>query len=148
MPTQPVVSIYTDGSCKPNPGPGGWAAIVITADKQERHLSGGESRTTNNRMELTAAIEALKSIGKPAAIQLYTDSQYLHRGITEWLPNWIKRNWRSTSGQVANQDLWKELVALQDKHKIQWRWTKAHVGTKYNEMADQLARQAMQKHKK
>ena len=141
------IIIYTDGSCEPNPGPGGWGAILLTGGKQEIQLSGGEKQTTNNRMELTAAIEALKAVAKPSKIQLFTDSQYLQKGITEWLPNWIKKNWRGSSGKVANQDLWKELVKLKDKHDIQWRWTKAHVGTLYNEKADKLARQAMQKYK-
>jgi ribonuclease HI len=148
MPEQPIVTIYTDGSCEPNPGPGGWAAILITGGQHEIQLSGGEAHTTNNRMELTAAIEALKAIANPSSIRLYTDSQYLQKGITEWLPNWIKRNWRSTSGQVANQDLWKALVELKEKHTIQWQWTRAHVGTRYNEEADKLARQAMRKYKK
>ncbi len=144
----PKVTIYTDGSCEPNPGPGGWAAILLTPDQQEIQLSGGEAKTTNNRMELTAAIQALQSVVNPSEIILYTDSQYLQKGITEWLPNWIKRNWRASSGPVANQDLWKALVELKGKHTIQWQWTRAHVGTKYNEKADKLASQAMQKFKK
>jgi ribonuclease HI len=145
--TNQEIIIYTDGSCEPNPGPGGWGAILLTGGKDEIQLSGGEAQTTNNRMELTAAIEALKSVSKPSKIQLFTDSQYLHKGITEWLPNWIKKNWRGSSGPVANQDLWKELVKLKEKHTIQWQWTKAHVGTLYNEKADKLASKAMQKYK-
>jgi ribonuclease HI len=145
--TNQEIIIYTDGSCEPNPGPGGWGAILLTGGKDEIQLSGGEAQTTNNRMELTAAIEALKAVSKPSKIQLFTDSQYLQKGITEWLPNWIKKNWRGSSGPVANQDLWKELVKLKEKHEIKWQWTRAHVGTHYNEKADKLASKAMQKYK-
>lgn len=138
------VIIYTDGACDPNPGPGGWAAMVI-ANAQKKELSGNSHATTNNRMEMTAAIEALKELKSPSKVVLFTDSQYLMRGITEWLPNWIKKNWRTTSGPVANKDLWLELLSALQPHKVEWRWLRGHVGDPNNSRVDYLARQARRK---
>lgn len=138
----PKATIYTDGACDPNPGPGGWAAILLLPDG-ERTLSGGERFTTNNRMELTAAIRSLKSLPQPMQVVLYTDSQYLKNGITEWLPNWVKRNWRTTKGRVANQDLWQELLGVMERHTVDWRWVRGHAGSRYNNRVDWLARKAI-----
>ncbi len=140
------VTIYTDGACQPNPGPGGWAAILRFAD-QEWVRSGGEPYTTNNRMELTAAVEALQALPQAMHVILYTDSQYLQRGITEWLPRWLARNWRSSSGKVANVDLWQALNAVAGRHQIEWRWLRGHAGNAHNTRADRLANQAMHRYK-
>lgn len=135
------VTIYTDGGCNPNPGPGGWAAILLYPDQPPQELVGAESQTTNNQMELRAAIEALKALPGPHQVDLYTDSQYLRQGITEWLPVWEERDWQtSQKTDVKNQDLWQELAALLHNHRITWHWTKGHAGDKWNERADQLAR--------
>lgn len=138
----PLVTIYTDGACDPNPGPGGWAALICTPQGQ-KPLSGGEPGTTNNRMELTAAVKALEALELPCQVIIYTDSTYLQRGITEWLPNWIRRNWRTTSGKVANRDLWEALVAATQTHQVEWRWLRGHAGHRHNELVDRLARQAL-----
>ena len=140
------VKIYTDGACDPNPGPGGWAALLIF-EEDEQVLTGSEPRTTNNRMELTAAIEALKALQQPSWVDFFTDSQYLRLGITEWIPNWRARNWRRKGGKLANVDLWKALDKAIGGHKIEWHWVKAHAGNKYNQQADRLARQAMKRGK-
>ena len=137
--TKPII-IYTDGSCDPNPGPGGWAALIIM-DDEEKMLYGSAARSTNNRMELVAAIEALKSIEIKKPIILYTDSQYLKKGVMEWMENWKLRNWRRKGGKLANVDLWKELSKETGKHSITWRWVKAHTGNKYNEQVDRKAKQ-------
>ncbi len=142
--TLPKVTIYTDGACDPNPGPGGWA-VVILEEGQVHQLSGFEDHTTNNRMELTAAVRALQSLHRPSQVEFFTDSQYLMLGITQWLPKWIRRGWRTTSGKVANQDLWQILVDTAQNHQIRWRWLRGHNGDVYNEMADRLARAAMNK---
>jgi ribonuclease HI len=134
------IIIYTDGSCDPNPGPGGWAALII-ADDEEELLSGYDPQSTNNRMELMAAIQALKKIRNEEEIILYTDSQYVKKGITEWMDNWISRNWKRKGGVLANVDLWKELAKETNKHEIEWRWVKAHNGHHYNERVDRKARQ-------
>lgn len=136
------ITIYTDGACDPNPGPGGWAALIMTADG-ERIMSGGDRQTTNNRMELTAAIKALQSIKKPAVIELYTDSQYLHKGIEEWIEKWLSKNWKSSSGKVANQDLWKQLLDVIRPHQIKWHWLRGHFGNPYNHRVDLLAKRAI-----
>jgi len=137
------VIIYTDGACRGNPGPGGWAA-VLRQGRQEQVLSGGASDTTNNRMELRAAIEALRALGRPSVVRLYTDSQYLRLGITEWLPRWQRNGWRTVSRQrVKNKDLWKALVAAQKPHEVEWHWVKGHSGDQANARVDFLARQAM-----
>ena len=137
------VVIYTDGACQGNPGPGGWAA-VLRQGRKEQVLSGGASNTTNNRMELRAAIEALRALGRPTSVRIYTDSQYLRLGISEWLPGWQRNGWRTVSRQrVKNQDLWKALVAAQKPHVVEWHWVKGHSGDRGNARVDFLARQAM-----
>ncbi|HLX09367.1 MAG TPA: ribonuclease HI [Thermoanaerobaculia bacterium] len=134
------VTIYTDGGADPNPGPGGWGALLIhPASGTPRELRGGEPRTTNNRMELTAAIRALGALREPCRVELHTDSQYLRRGVTEWLPGWIARGWRRKDGELQNEDLWRELAAAIERHQIRWHWVKGHAGDRHNARADQLA---------
>jgi len=134
-----VVTIYTDGACRGNPGPGGWGAFLEYGGKQ-RTLHGGENPTTNNRMELTAVIKALEAIKVNCQIELYSDSKYVLQGITEWMPNWKKRNWLTASKKpVQNVDLWQELDSLVVDHEINWHWVKGHSGDPGNERADQLA---------
>ncbi|MBN4053729.1 ribonuclease HI [Haliea sp. AH-315-K21] len=134
-----LVTIYTDGACRGNPGPGGWGAF-LEYDGKQRTLHGGEDLTTNNRMELTAAIKALEALKSKCQIELYTDSKYVLKGITEWLPNWKKRNWLTASKKpVQNVDLWQELDAIVSTHEINWHWVKGHSGDPGNERADQLA---------
>ncbi|MBM3189230.1 MAG: ribonuclease HI [Chloroflexi bacterium] len=137
-----LVEIYTDGACDPNPGPGGWGAVLVSGP-HTREISGAEPRTTNNRMELTAAIEALRLLKRPCQVVIHTDSEYLQRGITEWLPNWQRRGWRlSSGGRVENQDLWQALLAAQAGHEVTWRWVRGHAGHPLNERADRLATEA------
>jgi ribonuclease HI len=138
----PLVTIYTDGACEPNPGPGGWAALLISG-KHEKELSGSEPETTNNRMELTAAVRALATLKQPCQVSFYTDSEYLRRGITEWLPEWRRRGWKRKGGKLANVDLWQELESSLKEHKISWHWIRGHSGNKYNEQVDSLARKSM-----
>ena len=137
------VIIYTDGACSGNPGPGGWAAL-LKFGSHEKELSGGERQTTNNRMELTAAIEALKALKRPCRVRFYTDSEYLRKGITEWMENWKRRGWK-TSGKkpVKNQDLWQALDREIEAHTIEWLWVRGHAGQSENERVDQLARGAI-----
>lgn len=142
MNSLPHVTIYTDGACDPNPGPGGWAALLRSKD-QEKILTGSHPDTTNNRMELTAAIEALNALNRPCRIDFYTDSNYLKRGITEWMPRWQARNWRRKGGKLANVDLWKALEQAIRQHAITWHWVKGHAGDRDNQRADQLARKAI-----
>lgn len=142
----PTVTIYTDGSCEPNPGAGGWAALLLFADRQIP-LSGAEADTTNNRMELTAAVEALRALPERSHVTLVTDSEYLKKGITEWMPNWRARNWRRKGGKLANVDLWKMLDQVLPQHQVEWRWVKAHASSRYNNMVDQMAREAMKRGK-
>ncbi|MBW8010329.1 MAG: ribonuclease HI [Chloroflexi bacterium] len=142
MPKLPQITIYTDGSCEPNPGPGGWAALLLSGTS-EKILTGSEAHTTNNRMELTAAIQALNSLKQTSKIGFYTDSEYLRRGINEWLPNWRERNWRRKGGKLANVDLWKALDKAIQTHKITWHWVRGHAGNQGNQRVDRLARQAM-----
>jgi len=134
------VNIYTDGACRGNPGPGGWG-VLIEYQGTEKELHGGVAdATTNNRMELLAAIMGLESLKRPCEINLYTDSQYVLKGITEWMPNWKKRNWKTASKQaVKNDDLWKRLDETIKPHKIEWKWVRGHSGHPGNERADQLA---------
>lgn len=140
-----IVEIYTDGSCLGNPGPGGWGAILLYKE-HEKKISGNQANTTNNQMELKAVIEALKALKKSADIIIYTDSQYVKNGINGWIHNWKKNNWRTANRKpVKNADLWKELDVETIKHSIEWKWVKAHAGNKYNEMVDELARQAATK---
>lgn len=137
------VLIYTDGACRGNPGPGGWGAILKTGE-HERALSGAERLTTNNRMELWAAIAALRALTRPCDVDLVTDSQYLRRGITEWLAQWKRRGWLTAGRKpVANVDLWQQLDEAAAIHKINWRWVKGHSGDPGNERADQLANEAI-----
>lgn len=137
----PQVIIYTDGACHPNPGPGGWAAI-LTFGNAEKVLTGSDQNTTNNRMELTAAMEALQALKSPTAVRIFTDSEYLRRGITEWLPAWQARNWKRKGGELANVDLWQSLADLCRIHQVEWSWLRGHAGHPQNERADRLARQA------
>ena len=134
-----TVSIYTDGACRGNPGPGGWGGLIEYGELSKQ-LYGGDVSTTNNKMELTAAIMALKEIKEPCEIILYTDSKYVLQGIEEWIHNWKKRGWRGANKKpVKNIDLWKELDELRDKHNIKWNWVKGHSGDPGNETADMLA---------
>jgi ribonuclease HI len=139
----PGVVIYTDGACRGNPGPGGWGAVLLFGDR-EREICGGELATTNNRMELTAAIEALGALKRPCKVELHTDSEYLRRGISEWLSIWKGRGWRTMSkGAVKNEDLWRRLDEARLRHDVDWRWVKGHSGHVLNERADGLARRGM-----
>lgn len=141
----PYVEIYTDGGCDPNPGPGGWGAVLVSGSHRQE-LCGAERETTNNRMELTAAIEALRALKRPCSVRLTTDSQYLKRGITEWLPQWIANGWRRANGQpVENADLWQRLQQEAARHDVSWRWIRGHRGHALNERADALASAARQK---
>ena len=137
------VIIHTDGACSGNPGPGGWGAI-LEFDGRERELSGGEAVTTNNRMELTAAIEALRALKQPALVELHTDSEYLRKGITEWIHVWKRNGWKTRERKpVKNADLWQALDDLTRLHRIDWRWVRGHAGHDINERADLLAREGM-----
>lgn len=134
-----TVEIFTDGACKGNPGPGGWGALLI-AGEHRRELFGGELNTTNNRMELKAVIEALSALKRPCEVVVHTDSQYVQKGISEWIHGWKARGWKTASKEpVKNVDLWQALDAAQARHKIQWRWVKGHAGHDGNERADALA---------
>ncbi|QAA76161.1 MAG: Ribonuclease HI [Candidatus Bipolaricaulis sibiricus] len=139
------VRVYTDGACIGNPGPGGWGAVLLSGPHR-KEISGGERHTTNNRMELRAAIEALRALREPADVDLFTDSAYLKRGITEWLPRWKAQDWRRREGKrllpVANEDLWRELDELVGLHKVRFHWLAGHAGHAENERADRLARLA------
>jgi ribonuclease HI len=136
------IEIYTDGSCLGNPGPGGWGAILIY-NGTKKEISGTDLDTTNNKMELTAAIKALEKITQKCSVDLYTDSSYLKDGITKWSKNWQKNNWRGSNKKpVKNQELWQELIILAEKHHINWHWVKAHAGNEVNEEVDALARSA------
>lgn len=132
------IEIYTDGSCLGNPGSGG-IGVILSYNKQIKEISRGYFHTTNNRMELLAAITALECLNQPCEVKLFSDSQYLRQGITMWLTNWLKTNWNN--GKVKNQDLWQELLQATKKHKIEWRWVKGHSGNVYNERCDILAKQ-------
>jgi ribonuclease HI len=137
-----TVEIWTDGGCRPNPGPGGWGAILRFRGA-ERELSGGEGATTNNRMELTAAAEALETLTRPCRVVLHTDSEYVRNGITRWHTGWVRRNWRNAAGDpVANMDLWRRLLDAAARHRIEWRWVRGHAGDAMNERADRLATEA------
>ena len=136
------VTLYTDGFCEPNPGHGGWAAILLFSSAR-KELSGAEPDTTNNRMELTAAIKGLEALKEPCVVNLYTDSQYLRQGVTEWLPAWKDRGWRTSDKKpVKNQDLWQELDRLIATHSVTWHWVKGHAGDPMNERCDFLAGEA------
>ena len=138
-----TVTIWTDGACSGNPGPGGWGALMRWRGR-ERELSGGEAHTTNNRMELRAAIEALKALKKPCEVELYTDSQYLRGGIMQWIGNWKRNGWKTAAKKpVKNADLWQELDAALARYQVNWHWVKGHAGHAENEKADELARAGM-----
>jgi len=138
-----VIDIYTDGACRGNPGPGGWAAVLMMGAR-ERELSGAEPLTTNNRMELTAVIRALAALKRRVQARVYTDSQYVRRGITEWLPAWQARGWRTADRKpVKNQDLWEQLAALAANHELEWHWVPGHAGVPGNERVDRLANEAI-----
>ncbi len=134
------VTIYTDGACSGNPGPGGWGAVLLYGD-HEKTIHGGEADTTNNRMELTAVIEALNALKEPCRIALYTDSSYVKDGITQWLEGWKRKGWKTANKKpVKNVDLWKTLDHAAMRHQVEWHWVKAHAGHVLNERADELAR--------
>jgi ribonuclease HI len=138
-----TVEIYTDGACRGNPGPGGWAAF-LSVDGREKEIAGAEALTTNNRMELTAVIRALESLRRPVSARVFTDSQYVRRGITEWVAAWKARGWRTADRKpVKNIDLWQRLEELAAGHEIDWRWVPAHAGVPGNERVDRLANQAI-----
>ena len=135
----PQVTIFTDGACSGNPGPGGWGAVLISG-ANEREICGGEPATTNNRMELMAAIQALEALKRPCKVELHTDSQYVRKGITEWIGAWKARGWKTADKKpVKNDDLWKRLDAARARHEVDWRWVKGHNGHELNERADALA---------
>jgi ribonuclease HI len=137
------VEIFTDGACRGNPGPGGWG-VLLRAGSHEKELWGGEPATTNNRMELTAAIEGLRKLTRPCVVDLYTDSQYVRLGITEWMANWKRKGWKNASRKpVKNQDLWRALDEEAARHEIRWHWVKGHSGHPENERADELANRAI-----
>ena len=138
----PHVTIYSDGACQPNPGPGGWAVLLRFGDHLKT-LTGSELQTTNNRMELTAVLEGLQALTQPCRVDFYTDSQYVQRGLTEWLPRWRARNWKRKDGALANADLWQALDTAIQKHTIQWHWVRSHAGNPDNERVDQLAKQSI-----
>lgn len=138
-----LVEIWTDGACSGNPGPGGWGAVLRAGDA-EKELSGADPATTNNRMELMGAISALEALRRPVVVQLHTDSVYVKNGVTQWLPRWKARGWRTADNKpVANEDLWRRLEAAAAPHRIDWRWVKGHAGDPMNERADALARAAI-----
>jgi ribonuclease HI len=137
------VVIYTDGACRGNPGPGGWGAL-LRSGPHEKALSGFEAATTNNRMELTAALMALRALKQPSRVVLWTDSEYLRKGMTEWLPGWRARGWKTAAKQpVKNADIWQALIEVAEPHTIDWRWVKGHAGDPGNEAVDKLATEAI-----
>ena len=149
MPATPApIVIYTDGACKGNPGPGGWAAI-LSHNGRQRQLSGGEAHTTNNRMEMTAVLQALGALKKEnCRVQLFTDSEYVMRGMQEWLPGWRRKNFRRSNGKpVLNEDLWRALDDACTRHRIEWNWVRGHSGNEGNEQADTLAQQEAERHR-
>ncbi len=145
-----TVIVYTDGACSGNPGPGGFAAIVIAQGK-EHIIKGGDKNTTNNRMEMIALIEALQYVQsnhKDERIEIHVDSQYVLKGATEWLPGWKRKNWKATSGPVKNRELWEQIDSLMQGLTLKWIWVKGHDGEKYNEMADEIAVSEVENHRK
>jgi ribonuclease HI len=143
MTTPPKVIIYTDGACQGNPGPGGWAALLKYGPR-EKVLSGAAPDTTNNRMELTAAVESLKALTRPCQVEFFTDSEYLKKGITEWLMAWKQKGWKTAAKKpVKNQDLWQALDERAQVHQIEWHWVRGHAGQRENERVDRLAKEAL-----
>lgn len=144
----PQVTVYTDGACRGNPGPGGWG-VVLESGPHQKTLKGYEAETTNNRMELMAAIMALRTLNKPCSVALWTDSQYVRQGITQWIHNWIKRGWKTAAKQpVKNAELWKTLHEEAQRHQVDWHWVKGHSGHPGNERADELANEAIDEHQR
>jgi len=138
------VEIYADGACKGNPGPGGWG-VLLRAGGREKEMHGGEAQTTNNRMELTAVIEGLLALKEPSEVRVYTDSQYVQKGISEWIHNWKRRSWRTADKKpVKNEDLWRRLDEVAGRHRVQWFWVKGHAGHPENERADALANKGIE----
>jgi ribonuclease HI len=143
MTHKPAVVVYTDGACSGNPGPGGWGAILISG-AHRKEIKGGEASTTNNRMELTAAIAALEALKHPSRVDLHTDSEYVKKGISEWIRAWKARGWRTAARTpVKNADLWQKLDAARARHEVHWHWVRGHAGHDENERADELAREGM-----
>jgi ribonuclease HI len=143
MTKENTVVIYTDGACSGNPGPGGWGSVLLY-NGHRREISGGEKETTNNRMEMMAVIRSLETLKRPCRIQLHTDSTYVMKGMTEWLANWKRKNWRTAGKQpVKNQELWQRLEQAIERHEVEWYWVKGHSGVTENERADELARLAI-----
>ena len=139
-----MIEIFTDGACSGNPGPGGWGAILRSGET-EKELFGGEAQTTNNRMEMTAVIEALKQLKRPVQARVHTDSQYVQKGISEWIHGWKRRGWKTTDKKpVKNEDLWRQLDALAAQHQVEWCWVRGHAGHVENERADVLARRGVE----
>lgn len=146
--SKPLVELFTDGACSGNPGIGGYCAILRHKDKEKR-IIGSEKLTTNNRMELTAVIKGLEALKVPSKVKVYTDSQYVVKGITKWMPNWIKNNWKNSRKEdVLNKDLWQRLLSLTKGHELEWHWVEGHKGHKENELCDKLAVEAIKEHKK
>lgn len=144
----PQVVIYSDGACSGNPGPGGWGAILMSGE-HVKEIHGGEAATTNNRMEMMAAIQALESLKRPCKVEVHTDSQYVMKGISEWIHGWKARGWKTADKKpVKNDDLWRRLDAARSKHDVAWKWVKGHAGHEHNERADELARLGMQEFKR
>ena len=145
MASDDIVEIWTDGGCKPNPGPGGWAAI-LRFKGVEKELTGGAAATTNNRMEMTAAAAALEALKKPSKVVIHTDSEYVKNGITRWMTGWVRKNWRSSTGDpVKNMDLWRRILDAEKPHQVEWKWVRGHAGNTMNERADQLATEARER---
>lgn len=136
------VVVYTDGGCVPNPGRGGWGAVLIYKGAY-KEMSGGEPTTTNNRMELIAAVKALEALRRPCRVRIFTDSQYLQKGISLWLPAWKRNGWKRKGSELKNVDLWKQLDALTQKHRVEWKWVRGHAGDPLNERCDALVREAI-----
>ena len=144
QPPEHHVTIYTDGGCSPNPGPGGWGAILVSGN-HKKELKGGEPKSTNNRMELMAAISALEALRRPCSVDIHTDSQYLREGITKWIHGWKRNGWRTAAKEpVKNVDLWQRLEAALERHTVRWHWVRGHAGHAMNERADQLASEAIE----
>jgi ribonuclease HI len=142
---RPIVEIWTDGGCKPNPGPGGWG-VVLRFGAVEKELSGSDAATTNNRMELTAACEALEALKRPCRVSLHTDSEYVRNGISRWIHGWVRNNWRNAAKDpVANLELWQRLLAATQRHEVEWHWVRGHSGDPMNERADELATAARER---
>ena len=145
MDSEARIEIWTDGGCRPNPGPGGWGAI-LRFKGAEKELSGGDTATTNNRMELTAAAAALEALKKPSKVVIHTDSEYVKNGITRWMTGWVRKNWRSSTGDpVKNMGLWRRILDAEKPHQVEWKWVRGHAGNTMTERADQLATEARER---